>query len=105
MEHAQKLGLKLTDKSGREVPASELSGKVVGVYFSAHWCPPCRGFTPVLKKFYEEVKGSGGAFEILFVSSDRSEEAGKEYYQNDHGDWLMVDMSQKDNLLSISRQL
>ena len=27
--------------------------KVVAFYFSAHWCPPCRGFTPVLKKFYE----------------------------------------------------
>ena len=24
----------------------------VCVYFSAHWCPPCRGFTPVLKEVY-----------------------------------------------------
>ena len=29
--------------------------KFVGFYFSAHWCPPCRGFTPVLKDFYEVI--------------------------------------------------
>ena len=33
---------------------SALQGKeVVLIYFSAHWCPPCRGFTPILKDFYE----------------------------------------------------
>jgi len=29
-----------------------LAGKKVLVYFSAHWCPPCRGFTPLLKEAY-----------------------------------------------------
>ncbi len=27
--------------------ATLASKKVIGIYFSAHWCPPCRGFTPV----------------------------------------------------------
>jgi nucleoredoxin len=27
--------------------------KVILFYFSAHWCPPCRAFTPVLKDFYD----------------------------------------------------
>ena len=26
---------------------------VVFIHFSAHWCPPCRSFTPNLKTFYE----------------------------------------------------
>ena len=32
--------------------AEVLDGKVVGIYFSAHWCPPCRGFTPKLAEWY-----------------------------------------------------
>ena len=29
------------------------SKSVFGIYFSAHWCPPCRRFTQILKDFYE----------------------------------------------------
>jgi len=28
---------------------------VLGLYFSAHWCPPCRAFTPELLKEYRLV--------------------------------------------------
>ena len=28
--------------------ADALAHDVIGLYFSAHWCPPCRGFTPKL---------------------------------------------------------
>ena len=35
---------------------SALAGKdIIMFYFSAHWCPPCRGFTPMLKDFYEVI--------------------------------------------------
>jgi len=52
------------------VAASEaLAGKKnVLVYFSAHWCPPCRGFTPDLKKAYEDDLKAGNV-EIIFVST------------------------------------
>ena len=26
--------------------------KILCFYFSAHWCPPCRNFTPILADFY-----------------------------------------------------
>jgi len=98
MELAQSLGWKLADKTGSSVPATQLQGKVVALYFSAHWCPPCRGFTPNLKKFYEGAKMAGCALEIVFVSSDKSESEGLEYFRGEHGDWLMLDFAQKGDL-------
>ncbi len=53
--------------------------KSVGLYFSAHWCPPCRSFTPKLAQLYEEIKTNSKSFEILFVSSDKDEESFNKY--------------------------
>ena len=64
---------------GADVPVSQLAGKVVAVYFSAHWCPPCRAFTPTLIKAYEAAKAAGLPFELVFVSSDEDEEGFDEY--------------------------
>lgn len=56
------------------VPTSSCSGKYIGLYFSAKWCGPCKMFTPVLRKSYEEWKKSGKhQFEIIFMSLDRTQ--------------------------------
>lgn len=44
-------------------------------------CPPCRAFTPQLIETYKKVKEKGNAFEIIFVSSDRSEEGYSDYFK------------------------
>jgi thiol-disulfide isomerase/thioredoxin len=54
--------------------AEALSGKHVGIYFSAHWCPPCRAFTPQLVGTYSKLIKDGTDFEIVFVSMDRSQQ-------------------------------
>ena len=63
---------------------------VVGLYFSAHWCPPCRQFTPVLADFHKELQEEDAEFEIVFVSFDRTEGDLKKYIAEAHGDWYNV---------------
>eukprot|EP00486_Rosalina_sp_Unknown_P001413 CAMPEP_0201573960 /NCGR_PEP_ID=MMETSP0190_2-20130828/18103_1 /ASSEMBLY_ACC=CAM_ASM_000263 /TAXON_ID=37353 /ORGANISM="Rosalina sp." /LENGTH=296 /DNA_ID=CAMNT_0048001549 /DNA_START=24 /DNA_END=914 /DNA_ORIENTATION=- len=64
--------------------------KVIGLYFSAHWCGPCRQFTPMLKQVYNEWKKQNYEIEIIFVSGDRDYNEFKSYFQNDHGSWLAI---------------
>ena len=65
---------------GQLVPVPDV--QVLGIYFSAHWCPPCRMFTPQLAEFYRSFKNteSGASFEIIFVSSDEDETKFNEYH-------------------------
>lgn len=53
-------------------------------YRSAHWCPPCRKFTPKLVEFYNAQKADGAPFELIFISSDRNEDA-MEGYMEEYG--------------------
>merc|ERR1712113_7801 len=56
--------------------------KLIGVYFSAHWCPPCRKFTPLLAKFYTQLKERDPhALEVVFVSSDNDQQSMMEYFE------------------------
>ena len=72
---------KVMTKDGEMPLAQALEGvEFVAIYFSAHWCPPCRGFTPVLSSFYEEMNKDGKKFEVIFVSSDQDEAAFKDYF-------------------------
>ena len=46
---------KLLDSDGKEVSKDALAGKTVGIYFSAHWCPPCKQFTPMFASDWVSV--------------------------------------------------
>ncbi|CAL5434761.1 unnamed protein product [Camellia sinensis] len=85
MDDAKRLGGKLEELlayegrnylisgHGREMWVSELVGKTVGLYFGAHWCPPCRAFTAQLTEAYNELLLTAPYqnFEIVFISTDR----------------------------------
>ncbi|RMC18997.1 hypothetical protein DUI87_03596 [Hirundo rustica rustica] len=87
-------GRLLVSKDGRSVdPEEALQNKVVGLYFSAGWCSPCRDFTPVLCNFYVELLEETeppAPFEVVFISSDHSAEEMVGYMRAMHGDWLAL---------------
>jgi nucleoredoxin len=83
----------LYNAKGEKVSRASLKGKIVGIYFSAHWCPPCRAFTPNLVKFRDKHQDD---FEIVFVSSDRDEAAQKGYMKETQMKWLAVKFGTKD---------
>ena len=58
------------------------NAKVVLMYFSASWCPPCHKFTPLLAKFYNEVNKNGKKLEVIFVSLCKTEDKFKEYFKS-----------------------
>ncbi|KAI8528277.1 hypothetical protein RHMOL_Rhmol12G0137400 [Rhododendron molle] len=62
------------------VPISDLVGKNILLYFSAHWCPPCRAFLPKLVETYHQIKAKDDAFELIFISSDRDQTSFEEYF-------------------------
>lgn len=83
-------GNELTNAKGEKVDPNTLKGKIVGLYFSAHWCPPCRQFTPQLVKFRNEMVKNNKEFEIVFISSDRSEKDMFGYMTETKMQWLAV---------------
>jgi peptide-N4-(N-acetyl-beta-glucosaminyl)asparagine amidase len=56
--------------------------RLVALYFSAHWCGPCRQFTPMLAELYSHLKDEypTHGLEIVFVSSDRDPGGFQQYF-------------------------
>jgi len=97
----QLLGNTFITKGGKEI-TREFKGKVFGIYFSAHWCGPCRRFTPILIKKYEELKAEGKDFEVVFVSSDRDQHGFDEYFGE--MPWIAVPFTDKKRIAKLGDQ-
>jgi nucleoredoxin len=66
--------------------------KVIGLYFSADWCGPCRKFTPELVSFYKKMnqrRGKKDEFEIVWISRCRDVHAYGQYFTQ-MGGWLAL---------------
>ena len=78
-----------------------LSNKVIAVYFSAHWCPPCRAFTPKLISVYQQSKELGKQFEVIFCSADHSEEEFFQYFKT--MPWLAIKFNDEEREIFMSK--
>ena len=95
------------DKDGNEVTVSEeelaelaKGEKLLGIYFSAGWCGPCRRFTPMLVSLYMAWKARGVPYEVLFVPWDHGEEGYEEYATQAEMPWPMIRFGQQ-NVISM----
>ena len=52
------IGSDLLNKEGPTTFDKTVKAEYYGIYFSAHWCPPCRMFTPELADIYNEMNAS-----------------------------------------------
>ena len=104
-ELIQHLGDKLRhgQNAGTEVLTGQAVGEsnFVGVYFGAHWAPPCRKFTTSLKKNYQEANEKGKQLEVIFCSSDGNEDAFVRNY-NDM-EWFAIDFNDQARKQSLSQ--
>jgi nucleoredoxin len=73
------------------------------IYYSAHWCPPCRKFTPELVNFYQKHRKKHTNFEIIFVSSDNDEDSMAEYMQESNMEWPALDYDKRDKAPELTR--
>lgn len=79
----------------KTVNTSEVLGdhRRIAVYFSAHWCPPCRRFTPILANKYKNA-GENRDTEVIFVSSDQNQASFDEYFGE--MPWLALPFSERE---------
>jgi len=83
-------GDELRNSRKKKVPVDALANKTIGIYFSAHWCPPCRAFTPKLVDFHNEMTRQGKSFEVVFVSSDNNSSSMYSYMKEVDMPWLAL---------------
>jgi len=93
-------GAKLLGQEGKQLGAEALQDTVFAIYFSAHWCPPCRGFTPQLAEWYSKSLKQKG-LQVLFVSSDRDQASFDDYFKE--MPWLALDYTDRKRKEQLSQ--
>merc|ERR1712072_386793 len=84
-------GAKVFNKAGEADDLKDYT--TVGLYFTAYWCPPCRGFTPTFNNAYKEAVAAGKSVQLVFMSCDQDQASYDSYYEK--MDFARLDFSEK----------
>lgn len=87
-------------------PGERPEPEIYLVYFSAHWCGPCRRFTPKLIEAYHELKSNPAyarVFELVFVSNDHSSAEQATYVRENGMPWPLLKFSQLGRVKPLER--
>ncbi|MBO46651.1 MAG: hypothetical protein CMJ96_07105 [Planctomycetes bacterium] len=84
---------KLLNIAEEKIPREQTAGKILGVYFSANWCPPCRAFTPKLISLHN---AHAEEFEVIMVGSDGNQEEQTKYMRKYAMPWLAIPNGSKE---------
>ena len=71
----------LVSKNRNIGKAKVFEAPLIGLYFSALWCPPCVGFNPLMLDFYKKANSDKLNIEIIFCSLDEDEDDFNQYLQ------------------------
>jgi thiol-disulfide isomerase/thioredoxin len=83
-------------------PGARAEPEIYLVYFGAHWCPPCRAFSPTLLERYRQLKQEeGDRLEVVFVSDDRSHEEQVDYVKWLGMPWPVLKYSEIGNVPAV----
>ena len=89
-------GKKILDHRKKKVDVSVLADKkLIGIYFSAHWCPYCVKLTPKLIAFRAKLLEQNKSFEVVFVSADSSKSDMYRYMKKAKMPWYVVPYKNK----------
>ena len=82
-----------TDGAGNNVTLADLSGKYIGLYFSASWCGGCRKYTPMLAALYNKIHEDKN-WEVIWVTHDHNEPDADKYFKE--MPWIRLPWDQID---------
>jgi thiol-disulfide isomerase/thioredoxin len=85
-------------------PGARPEPQIYLVYFGAHWCRPCRQFSPSLLAAYRDLKKSApDRFELVFVSNDHDSDEQKLYVGELGMPWPVLKYSSIGSVRAIER--